>query len=158
MAVASANILVGAGTLSVGGTDVGGTMNGVTLRHEVDWLDISVDQYKLKVKKVSTDIRLFVSTTLAESSLANLKTALFEGTALAVSTLSINQTAGAETQLIFVGTGPNSSTRTATFPRCIGLGSVSMPFKKGEVNVVDVEFEVLGDTTNYAAFGAIVDA
>lgn len=157
MAVTTTNIIAGAGTLSVATVDVGGTMNGVTLRHEVDWIDVAVDQYKCKVKKISGDIRLFISTTLAETSLANLKTALFEGVGLAASTLSINQTAGAESVLVFVGAGPNSCTRTATFPKCIGLGNVSIPFKKGEINVVDVEFEVLADTST-SSFGAIVDS
>lgn len=156
MAVAVANILAGAGTLSVGGTDVGGTMNGVTMRHETDWIDVAVDQHKGKVKKISSQVRLFLATTIAETSLANLKSAIHEGVSLTASTLSINATSVGEVQLIFVGAGPNSSARTATFPKCVGLGNISVPWKRDNLNVIDVEFEVIMDVST-GGFGAIVD-
>ena len=51
MANDATKIIIGAATVSVGGTDVGYTKGGVTVRYEPEFIDVIADQAVGVVKK-----------------------------------------------------------------------------------------------------------
>ena len=157
----SANILIGAASVSVGGSDVGFTMGGTTVRYEPEVRDIMADQALGVVRKVRTAERLYVVTTFLESTLANLRRAFMVPTAnLAGSTLTLGYHLASfvdEVQIILTGTAPDNGTRTFTFPKCVTLNSKEIALSREEETAFEVEFEVLkqGDPLR---FGTIVDS
>ena len=61
-----------------------------------------------------------------------------------------------ELAIILVGPGPNCGTRTATFAKCVSMGTREYNMQREEATVLEVEFEVLKQTDG--SFGTIVDS
>lgn len=175
MAVNAQNIIVGAGVMYVApyGTadnavesalyDVGATQGGVELAYEPEFLDIEVDQAfgiidKRKIRESAT-----LTTQMAEATLNNLLLAWgLPAARLVNGTLSFGEAevtqADARTVYI-VGKGPNGQKRIAKIWKAVARGNASVAFRKDEVTILNVEFEILADTTKPAGqqMGQIVD-
>lgn len=156
----SNNILIGAATVSVGGSDVGFTSGGTTVRYEPEVRDIMADQALGVVRKVRTAERLYVVTTFLESTLANLRRAFMVPAAnLVGSTLTLGYHQASfvdELAIILVGSAPGNGTRTFTFSKCVSLNSKEIALSREEETAYEVEFEVL-KTGTPLRFGTIVD-
>lgn len=154
------NIIQGAATVSIGGTDIGYTDGGVTWRHESTFVDVEADQAVGVVRKGRQLEKMFVTTTMLEITLANLRIATMQPAGnLSGSTLTIgynNSCWTDELQIILVGPGPNCGTRTATFVRCVAMGTREYNSQRTEATMIEVEFEVLKQSSG--AFGTIVDS
>ena len=148
MAKTTSNVLVGVAILyfkyPVGGSyvEVGYTKDGVTLEYNADTADIDVEEATFPIKRVITKEKLSVKCNMAESSLINMDKAI-AGSVLAASTITIGGGLIKEMSIQIVGTNPAGFARTITIPLATAVGSVGMPFKKGEETVVPVEFQAL---------------
>jgi hypothetical protein len=148
MAKTASNVLVGVAILyfkyPVGGSyvEVGYTKDGVTLEYSADTADIDVEELTLPIKRVITKEKLSVKCNMSESSLINMDKAI-AGSVLAASTITIGGGLIKEMSIQIVGTNPAGFARTITIPLATAVGSVGMPFKKGEETVVPVEFQAL---------------
>ena len=77
MATTLANMIAGAATsVSIGGSDVGGTLGPVTLRKEEDDIKIGADQHQGRLGRKVADVRYFIVAHLAEPTLENVRIAL----------------------------------------------------------------------------------
>lgn len=160
MNVNVANIIVGAGTLSVDGKDVGGTREGVQMAREAEFLDVTADQAKAVLKKYLTGDKRFVRTSLLEPTLENLMIA-WGGT--------LDETSGTlrlglveelpEHELEFVGPGPAGKTRTYNNKRAVQVGNAEHSYTKDGETLLPVEFEILADLSQTGAeWGTVTDA
>lgn len=164
MGVNDDNIVVSEGILELDGTDVGHLADAVTVRVEREYLDVESQRRKGVVKKVLTSERMYVSTSLHESTLTNLMkawdqqgTAEVSGTSANIGGVSSN-----EHTLSVVGQAPNDKSRTFTIYRAVNTDAGELSFNKNEDSSIPVEFECLKDTNNTDGdgnplFGTIVD-
>ena len=153
------NIIIGAASVSVGGTDIGFTQGGTIWRHESTFIDVEADQAVGTVRKGRSLEKMFVVTNMLEVTLANLRMAMMQPAGnLSGSTLTLgynNSCWTDELQIILTGPGPNCGTRTATFVRCVAMGNREYNMQRENATVLEVEFEVMKQ--NDGTFGTIVD-
>jgi hypothetical protein len=148
MAKTIANVLVGVATLyfkyPVGGTyvEVGYTEDGVNLEYNADTADVDVEEETFPIGRVITKERLSVKCNMAEASLINMDKAI-AGSSLAASTITIGGGVNKEMSIQIVGTNPAGYARTITIALATAVGTVGMPYRKGEKTVVPVEFQAL---------------
>lgn len=151
MAANSSNIVVGAATITVNGTDVGYTRDGVQIRHASDFTDIMADQANGVVKKFRNAERMFIKFTMLEITLENLKLACMQPDQnLSGSTLTFGYNDAcwvAENNIVIVGKGPSCGTRTWNATKCVITGERSIEQKRDEPQVLEVEFEVLKNSS-----------
>ena len=149
MAGAAANVVVAGATLSLGGTDVGFTQGGVSIRTPRDFRDVEADQQSTLVKKVVIMTRMMIRTTLLEPTLVNLQKVW--GQAASGSVI-----AGVATPFaaVVVGTGPAATTRTVTFGAVTSISEGEYNMTRDQENTVDAEFEA---TTVAGLFATIAD-
>ena len=84
------NIIVGAAEVQIDGTDVGYTQGGVSVRYESEVIDIFADQAVGVVKKARSSERMFVTTTLLEATLSQIRRAFMIPSAqLSVNSLTL---------------------------------------------------------------------
>lgn len=158
MAVTVGNIIVGAGTLSVDGTDVGGTRDGVQMAREAEYLDVTADQHKAVLKKYITAERRFLRTSLLEATLDNLKLAWGGTVEDNTLKLSLNDELE-EHELEFTGPGPNGKTRKYKHSRAVQIGNAEHSYTKNGETVIPVEFEILADLSKPGAeWGTVIDS
>jgi len=150
-----ANVLVGAASITIGGSAVGYTVDGVTLSIKSSFADIKVEENVGTIIRKLTDQEVSITFNMAEGTLQHLEDAI-PGSVLAASTLTIGGAALGDQQIIAVGLSPSGSARTVTLPNCNPIGEVGIPFKKGEISVVPVTFSALVADTGI--FGTIVDS
>lgn len=174
MAVTFTNILVGEATLSVDGTDVGATQDGVSISWEPEMVDIEIDQFGDAARVVQSRVKVMVKTTMAEGTLENLATSWGYATGVAATEPGL-QTGGTDFNLglhgvypeehtiIFVGNAPGSTatvtkTRTYSCNRAIQYTSSEHSLQRAENVKLPVEFRILPDTTQTGKeYGTIVD-
>lgn len=172
MVITSANIIVGACTsFTVDSNAIGGTSGGVTFEKKQTFTDLSVDQATATVKKAVKQEVYTVTTTMSESTLANLQIALGSSQAPVVATtpasttlnLSMEKTA-IEHILVFVGPCPagtsNYTTRTFTVNRAVNVSALKLDIAKDKEQLFQVAFDCLPDlskTASQGQFGTIVD-
>jgi len=146
------NVVVGAATLSVGGSDVGFTKDGIRVRTTREYTDVQADQFIGLVKKAKNNEQMFVATTLLEPTIANLQHA-WDMTVVGTIIGDDDENSKA---LIVVGPGPASTTRTFTFPSAISTADGELNFSRDEESAVEVEFEVLKNCAT-GSFGTVAD-
>lgn len=156
-----ANIIVGAASISIAGTDVGYTRGGVQIRYQPTFTDIDADQANGIVKKARNMERMFVRFNMLEVQIANLRTAFMYPVAnLSAATslyLGYNDACWVdENEITITGKGPSCGTRTWTFSR--GIVSGEREYSATRENAVEfaIEFEILKDTNG--RFGTVIDS
>ncbi len=162
MAVTIANIIVGAGALSVDSNDVGGTREGVQMSREAEYLDVTADQHKATLKKFLTDEKRFLRTSLLEATLDNLK--ILWGGAITtdgedeILSMAIDAEP-TEHALSFVGPAPGSAaTRTYAHTRAVQIGTGEHTYAKDNETLLPAEFEILPDLSEPGEeWGTITD-
>jgi len=144
--------------LKVGGNDVGYTAGGVELEINSEYYDVIADQSLTPILRKMTARTCKVRTTLLEATLEHLRMAWnLASTALVSSSLTLDSSEASEVEVIFVGKGANTTTRTATFFSSVAMATGPIPNFKDKESQIPVEFECLWSDTN-SAFGTIVDA
>jgi len=159
MAANANNIILGAASFSIDGTDVGYTQGGTTFAHEKTMTEVEADQDAGVVRVARVLEKMTVSTTFLESTLNLIRLAFMYPSANLVSstlTLGYSDTCWVdEVQIILVGKSPSCGTRTVTFPKCVSMGNISYAMQRDNPTVLEVEFTILKDTSGN--FGTIVD-
>jgi len=144
--------------LKVATVDVGYTSGGVELEVNSEYYDVIADQSLTPILRKMTARTCKVRTTLLEATLEHLRMAWnLADAALVSSSLKLDSSEKGEVAIQFVGKGPNSTTRTATFFAAVGMATGPIPNYKDKECQIPVEFECLWSDTN-GAFGTIVDA
>ncbi len=160
MAGTKTNIVV-CGTsvvLKVATVDVGYTAGGVELELASEFYDVIADQSLTPVLRKMTSRTCKVRTTMLEATLEHLRMAWnLADSALVSSSLTLNSSEKGEVAIQFIGKGPNSTVRTATFFSAVGMATGPIPNFKDKESQIPVEFECLWNDTQ-SAFGTIVDA
>jgi hypothetical protein len=155
------NIIVGAASVRVNGTDVGYTQGGVTCRAAMEFLDIDADQLAGVVKKIPTFERAYLTTTMLEATIANLLIATNQpSTNSTGSSLSFGQAvpAAPEHTLTITGVAPQGGVRTYTFYRAVVSDEVEhLIGARDNVSSVPIGFELLKDPAHDNEFGFFVD-
>lgn len=155
------NIIVGPASLSIDGVDVGYTQGGISARKSMEYVDVDADQLGGVARKVATFERMFLSTTLLESTRVNLQKALNEPASnLGGSTLAFGQAdvTASEHTLTVTGDAPNGGTRTYTFYRAILVDEVEhLLGSRDTASTLPIGFELLKDPANANRFGHFVD-
>lgn len=161
MSTNAANIVMGPATLSVGGTDVGFTRDGISARMPREYRDIKADQAMGTIVKKKVDEQFFIRTTLLEATIANVYAAWDQNIA-DVAEFGSDTADVQEVALIVVGPGPNGTTRTLSCAKCVSIGESQLQWNREEETAMEVEFEALkADGTgalSLGAFGTLVDA
>jgi len=154
------NIIIGAAQVSIGGSDVGYTKGGVTVRYEPEFVDVIADQAVGVVRKGRSLERMYVMTTLLEVTLNQIRLAFMQPQAnLSGQTLTLGYDDSCwvdEVAIVLVGVGPSCGTRTFTFSKCVTFGTREYTMQREEETAFEVEFEILKDSNG--AFGTIVDS
>lgn len=155
------NIIVGAASLKINGTDVGFTQGGVSLRKTKEFVDVDADQLAGVARKVCTFERMFLSTTLLEATRLNMQRVMnepnanYNGTQLSFGSADPN---ALEYQLTVTGDAPNGGTRTYTFWRAISVDDTDhLIGSRDSASTVPVGFELLKDPAHTNQFGFFVD-
>lgn len=155
MAVTRANVLVGIGTFSVDGTDVGSTAGGVTIEKVQDVYEKKVDQKLDALALYPTSSKMTVKTNISEATLENLKTVWNESTTVTSSGTSRHLDGGivtalTERALSFNGKSPEGFNRTYAFHKAVVVGASQHAIKKDDMVVYPVEFRIVPDFTKTA--------
>lgn len=152
-------ILAGTGiTITIGGADVGYTTGGLRMRVEQDHYDFKADQAMGTIKKSLIERRVYLTTTIQEGTLGNLRAAMnLNATALVSSSLTIDNSEAGNVTVVFVGTNaaPNAATRTITAAQAVAVSTGEQVYSKDTGLMVEVEFECLFDSDGDAV--TIVD-
>lgn len=144
--------------LKVATVDVGYTKGGVELEINSEYYNVIADQSLTPILRKMTARTCKVRTTMLEATLEHLRMAWnLADSALVSSSLTLNSTEKGEVAIQFVGKGPGSTTRTATFFAAVAMATGPLPNFKDKESEIPVEFECLWSDTN-SAFGTIVDA
>jgi len=169
MAVTFANIVVGEGSLTVDGTNVGATQEGASLAWEPDMVDIEVDQFGDAALVVQSKVKVSLKTTLAEATLNNLvvawglKAADLVTTSVKTLSIPLYSVYPQEHTVVLVGKAPNSTasvtkTRTYTTYRAIQYSGSEHALNRSENVKFPVDFRILPDGSHTGAeYGTIVD-
>jgi len=159
MANTVANITHGPAALSIDGVAVGFTEGGVMLRSSRDILDVMADQATGVMKKLITAERMFVTTTLLETTIVNMAKVLGASASNATgATFGAEAPTLTEHTLVVTGKGAGGKVRTWTFYRAVQAEDVeTMLGGREDVNKIPCAFELMKDPTKSYSFGAFVD-
>jgi len=153
------NIILGAAVINLDATDVGYTSGPTTIRYEPTWVEIEAEQAVGVVSRKRSNERLFVTMTLLEPTLENMRIsfnypeALLDGSTL---TLGYNSSCVVQEQAMTIITvGPSCGSRTFTFPTAVAVGEKEYTMSKEEPVQFEVEFEIL--KASDGTFGTVVD-
>lgn len=145
-----------------GWTDVGGTLDGVTITAENEWFTLAMDQVVDVVGRTQISRNIQVATNLAEPTLANLSYALNGGTVTASASYSVfdpqTLTAGVAPTykaVLMEGLSPGGFRRWIIFRRCLSIESVEVPYKKDEQTVYPVTWGAHYVSSSIAPFRVI---
>jgi len=154
------NILIGAATVSLDAVDVGYTKGGTTVRYEPEFIDVMADQAVGVVRKARSLERMFITTTLLELTLENIRLAFMVPAAQlsgSVLTLGYNNACWVdELAIVLVGVANTCTTRTFSFTKCIAFGTKEYAMRRDEETAFEVSFEALKDASGN--FGTITDS
>ena len=164
MAITKAAVLVGIGTFSVDGADVGSTRNGVNCTMQLDMYEKEVDQFLATLDLVPTKVGMTVDTEIAEATQENVRTAWNVKNAPAgaspAKTLKLGvNTVSAEHTLSFLGRAPTGGLRTFAIFRAGVMGSSQMGIKKNDQVGLPSSFVCLPDLAKAEGdeFGTIIE-
>lgn len=170
MAITFLNIVVGEGTLSVDGSDVGATQDGAEIAWEPDMVDIEIDQFGDAARVVQSKMKVSLKTKLAEATLENLSLVwgyddadITTGGGNKTMPIALHGVYPEEHTLVLVGNAPGSTatttkTRTYTCGRAVSYTSSSHMLKRAENVAFPVDFRILPDpTVTGSEYGTIVD-
>lgn len=143
-------------TPGVNWTELGETIDGVTVTYSENVEEIAVDQETGSIKAIRTEEGLIISTNLAKGTLENLAIALgltVTTTAPGAGTIGTKEIGGykggsvTQKALLFRGNSPYGATYPAQFEIPVGYfgGEVGMEFTKDGVAAIPVEFHALVD-------------
>lgn len=162
MAVTTTNLIMGPGELytgafgatepatvvttpATGWTNVGGTMDGVTLNISQEYTEFEVDQVVDVPGRRLTKREMTIETNLAEATLENFAVALNGAAPTTVSSEKIwepaadsNLTATSYFAIIVDGIAPNGKRRRFIARRCLSTEGVETAYKKDEQTVLAV--------------------
>jgi hypothetical protein len=147
MAADSNNILIGAATVYISGTDVGYTKGGVKIIFNPTYVDVKADQAVGTIKKARADETIRVMVPMLEPTLNRVRIAFDQPASnLSGSTLLLgynNSCLVNQHQLILTGVGPSCTPRMWVFQRCVSIGNVEYTMQRDQETVLNVEFECL---------------
>ncbi|MBQ4493436.1 MAG: hypothetical protein II972_02395 [Elusimicrobiaceae bacterium] len=146
------------GTSEAQATDLGFIKGGITIEHEESSYEVKVDQCLGIIDKITTAESLKIKFSLAEATLANI--ALAFGYDLNTTSFEFGDKASETYKTLFINVkGPNGKTRKYTFWKCRPSGKTSQSYKRDSETLVEVEFDVLCDTSKELnkRFGKIED-
>jgi len=158
------NVLIGLGKLSVDGVSAGYTSGGVMIVMTADRMDLEVDQSyaPVGIHKVKETFEL--RTSLAEATLANLKTIWEQSEAVVEAsptrTLSWGMNPNViEHELEFIGKSPEGYDRTYTVYKGVIWEVGEITHQKDAITTVPVTFRILPDIDKGVGkeYGEIVD-
>lgn len=147
------NIIIGSGTISLDGTDLGFTKDGIRVRNEREYVDIAADQLVGLAKKAKSMEKMMVETTLLETTLANC----YKAWDLASGSLGegFGNTVH-EKALVVTGPAPSDTTRTFTFARAVSTGPSELNYGREAESALECVFECLKNSSG--SFGTVADA
>jgi hypothetical protein len=144
------NILIGAGTIEIDGTDIGYTKGGVKVSYKRSMVDVEADQAAGVVRKARSLERAMISFNLLEVSLEQLRIAMMQPSGnLVGDTLTVGYDNGCwvdEHEIVITGPAPGCTDRVFTFPRCVSEGDVDYEMKRDSETAVQMQFEAMKDT------------
>jgi len=154
------NILMGAASIELNGTDIGFTQGGTTVRSAIESVEVPADQQAAIVRKGVSMRRMYVTFGVLEISLDFMAVAyslpssqVVGGTQL---TLGYADSCWVPSHsLTLVGPAPGCGTRTWTFPNCNVLTDTEYAMTRENASVLETEFEVISDANGN--FGTVVD-
>ena len=150
------------GDLEAAAVDVGLIKGGIKIAKDETQYDVEVDQYIGVVKKAITSERMKITLSIAEVSLANLALAFgYPVAAVAGTEFDFGGKTSVTLRTLFINVnGPAGGTSKMTIWRAAPTGKTSPAYTKEKETLVDVEFDVLVDTTKTAEqrFGTWVQA
>jgi len=153
------NILIGAPTIEINGSDIGYTRGGAKIAYTRDMVSVDADQAVGIVRKARSMEKCMISFNLLEVSLEQMRIALMQPAGnLVGSVLTIgynNSCWVEENEIILTGPGPDCGDRVFTFPKCISEGNVDYEMKRDAAVEMKMEFEALKDTSGH--FGTVED-
>jgi len=138
--------------LSIDGTNLGYTEDGVSIKHKVTHYDIEADQSIniLGKKKIKETVEIGVN--VEEATLANIKIAMGEENTIltngGTSRLSFGGgTTVTEHALLFVGIAPGTNkTRKYNIYKAVSINIGENSYKKGKMTLIPLTFEAIADT------------
>ncbi|MBN1690452.1 MAG: hypothetical protein JW901_05485 [Dehalococcoidia bacterium] len=133
-------------SLDSGYVEVGYTADGVTFEYNATTSPIKVEEETFPLDLPITEESIAIKCNMAESSLFNIDKAM-AGASLSGNVITLGGGVQKKVALKLVGTSPDGFSRTIYVPLAAATGGVSTAFKKGEKNVLPVEFQALkGDS------------
>lgn len=147
----AANVIIGAAIIAFDGTDLGFTKDGIKIRMEREYVDVAADQLVGLVKKGKAMEKVFVSTTLLETTLANIVVAWDQPTG------SFGSTSVQEKALEIIGPAPGGTTRTISLYRTVQTADGELSYSREEEASLEVEFEALKRASDQQ-FGTIAES
>jgi hypothetical protein len=155
------NLTIGAATICIDGSDVGLTTGGTTIRFDNTFIDVEADQIPGIARKFRESQRAFITTTLLEVSLEQIRIALGLPAAnlTTATSLSLGYNAACflpEVSMVICGPSPGCGCRTWEFDRVVSASSPEYSMTKTEAVQMEVEFEVLADCST-GNFGTVTD-
>lgn len=139
--------------------DAGFIKGGISIEHSEATREIKVDQALGAIDKVVTDEDMKVKLTLAEPTLANI--ALAYGYAYESGDFSFGDKSPQAHRTLYINVkGPGGANRKFIFWKARPTGKTSQAYKRDNETVIDVEFDILTDTSRPQAkrFGCISDS
>lgn len=147
------------GASEANSTDLGFIKGGITIEHEESSYEVKVDQCLGIIDKITTAENLKIKFSLAEATLANIALA-FGYDCSSASTFEFGDKSAETYKTLFINVkGPNGTSRKYTFWKCRPSGKTSQSYKRDSETLVEVEFDVLCDTSKELnkRFGKIED-
>lgn len=141
--------------------DVGYIKGGIVIEHDAEHYDVKVDQVLGVIDKITVDESMKIKFSLAEATLTNLAMAFgYPASAVSGSSFNFGSRAESEFKTLYINVnGPDASERKYTFWKVKPTGKTSQEYKRSGETLIDVEFEVLCDTSKSAdqRFGSVTD-
>lgn len=147
------------GTSEAQATDLGFIKGGITIEHEESAYEVKVDQCLGIIDKITTAESLKIKFSLAEATLANIALA-FGYASPASTTFEFGDKSSETYKTLYINVkGPSGASRKYTFWKCRPTGKTSQSYKRDSETLVEVEFDVLCDTSKdlNKRFGKIED-
>lgn len=160
MAANADNIVIGAATITIAGSDIGYTSGPSVIRFDMESRDIMAEQAIGVVRKAKISERAYITIPMMELTLSNLRRALMLPTANlagSVLTLGYNDSCWTdEVAITAVSFSPSCGTRTWSFPTCVTINSKEYTMSRAEESVLELEYEILKDSSGN--FGTLTDS
>lgn len=155
------NVLLGKAHICLDGSDLGYTTGGTTVRRDQEIVDVMADQVSGPVRKFRSSERFFITTSLLEATLENLRIAYgYPSSNLQNQCLTLgyqNPCFMLEHELVLKGAGPGCGCRTWVFDRVTSIvSSVEYSMSRDTQVQLAVEWEALIDPDT-GVFGQVCD-